>query len=143
MRASGRPRVAAKNHDAYRRRSPIDETRTSAETRDSRLLGPVRLRDGCHEDVLMLRERLQSHFARLKREFRVYQLLLQDSRTPKLAKWLLGFAVAYLLMPFDIIPDFIPVLGQLDDLIIVPPPDSLGSEVDSKRGHSRLPTTRS
>jgi len=68
----------------------------------------------------MLRERLQSHFARLRREIRVYQLVLQDSRTPRLAKWLLGFAVAYLLMPFDIIPDFIPVLGQLDDLIIVP-----------------------
>ena len=68
----------------------------------------------------MLRERLQSHFARLRREIRVYQLVLQDSRTPRIAKWLLGFAVAYLLMPFDIIPDFIPVLGQLDDLIIVP-----------------------
>ena len=68
----------------------------------------------------MLRERLQSHFARLRREIRVYQLVLQDSRTPRLAKWLLGFAVAYLLMPFYIIPDFIPVLGQLDDLIIVP-----------------------
>ena len=68
----------------------------------------------------MLRERLQSHFARLRREIRVYQLVLQDSRTPRIAKSLLGFAVAYLLMPFDIIPDFIPVLGQLDDLIIVP-----------------------
>ncbi|WP_287112278.1 DUF1232 domain-containing protein [Methylobacillus sp.] len=56
----------------------------------------------------------------LKAELAVYQLVLRHPQTPWLAKVLLGMAVGYLLLPFDLIPDFIPILGQLDDLVIVP-----------------------
>ncbi len=56
----------------------------------------------------------------LKRELNAYRLVLKHPRTPRLAKVLLALAVGYLLLPFDLIPDFIPVIGQLDDLILVP-----------------------
>ncbi|MFN2521341.1 MAG: YkvA family protein [Candidatus Limnocylindria bacterium] len=45
--------------------------------------------------------------------------LLRDGRIPPPQKMILVGVVGYLLMPFDIIPDFIPVLGQLDDLAVV------------------------
>jgi uncharacterized membrane protein YkvA (DUF1232 family) len=64
--------------------------------------------------------RLKSVSRTLKRELNVYRLVLRDGRTPRPAKLLLGMAIGYLLLPFDLIPDFIPVLGQLDDVIIVP-----------------------
>lgn len=57
---------------------------------------------------------------RLKRELAFYQLVLKHPRTPKLAKFLLWLAIGYVLLPFDFIPDFLPVIGQIDDLIIVP-----------------------
>ncbi|MDO9366754.1 MAG: YkvA family protein [Methylotenera sp.] len=56
----------------------------------------------------------------LKQEFAVYRLVLRHPQTPWIAKCFLGLAVGYLLLPFDLIPDFIPVLGQLDDVVIIP-----------------------
>lgn len=44
----------------------------------------------------------------------------RDRRTPVGAKLLAGFIAAYALSPIDLIPDFIPVLGYIDDLILVP-----------------------
>jgi uncharacterized membrane protein YkvA (DUF1232 family) len=65
-------------------------------------------------------ERLKSVGKNLKQELKVYKLILKDRRTPKTAKLLLALAIGYTRLPFDIIPDFIPVIGHLDDAIIVP-----------------------
>jgi uncharacterized membrane protein YkvA (DUF1232 family) len=58
--------------------------------------------------------------SRFREQLAVYRRALQDARTPWAAKVLLGAAIAYVLSPIDLIPDFIPVLGHLDDLLVVP-----------------------
>jgi uncharacterized membrane protein YkvA (DUF1232 family) len=65
-------------------------------------------------------ETLKAAARSITREVRVYRLVLRDQRTPKLAKVLLWLALGYAALPFDLIPDFLPIIGHLDDLIIVP-----------------------
>lgn len=57
---------------------------------------------------------------RLKRDVVALWLAARDVRVPILAKLMAGGVAAYALSPIDLIPDFIPVLGYLDDLLIVP-----------------------
>jgi uncharacterized membrane protein YkvA (DUF1232 family) len=49
----------------------------------------------------------------------LFKRLLRDERVPRRAKAVLALVIPYLLSPIDLIPDFIPVLGQLDDALIV------------------------
>ncbi len=61
------------------------------------------------------------HWARgLKRDIVALWIAARDPRVPWYAKMAAGAVAAYALSPIDIIPDFIPVFGYLDDLIIVP-----------------------
>lgn len=56
----------------------------------------------------------------IKRDAHALWIAARDPRTPKAAKWLALLVAAYALSPIDLIPDFIPVVGYLDDLVIVP-----------------------
>lgn len=53
-------------------------------------------------------------------QLRVLYLVSRDPRTPLLAKLLVAAVVAYALSPIDLIPDFIPIIGYLDDLLLLP-----------------------
>jgi uncharacterized membrane protein YkvA (DUF1232 family) len=49
----------------------------------------------------------------------LFQRLLRDSRMPRRYKALVVALLGYLALPFDVVPDFIPVAGQLDDAVVV------------------------
>ena len=63
---------------------------------------------------------LKERAARLKTDSPALFLCLRRRETPWYAKLLAGITVAYALSPIDLIPDFIPVAGYLDDLILLP-----------------------
>jgi uncharacterized membrane protein YkvA (DUF1232 family) len=67
-----------------------------------------------------LAERWRGDAWRLRREVHALYLACRDPRVPWPAKVLAAGVVAYALSPIDLIPDFVPVLGYLDDLIVVP-----------------------
>lgn len=54
------------------------------------------------------------------RDAKVLWIAARDPRTPAKAKAIMGLVAAYALSPIDLIPDFIPLIGWLDDFIIVP-----------------------
>lgn len=56
----------------------------------------------------------------LKKNTYALYLASKDPRVPVLAKIIIGAVVAYALSPIDLIPDFIPVIGYLDDLLLLP-----------------------
>jgi uncharacterized membrane protein YkvA (DUF1232 family) len=65
-------------------------------------------------------ERVKNKAREIKRNVFVLYLACKDPRVPWYAKLIAICVVAYAFSPIDLIPDFIPVLGYLDDLIIVP-----------------------
>ena len=70
--------------------------------------------------VYLLTNRIKAWAKSLKRDVMTLWFVLRHPHTPWLARALAAILTAYALSPIDLIPDFIPVLGYLDDLIIVP-----------------------
>ena len=64
--------------------------------------------------------KLKERAKKLKTDIPAVFLALKEKRTPWYAKIIAAIVVIYALSPIDLIPDFIPVLGYLDDLIILP-----------------------
>jgi uncharacterized membrane protein YkvA (DUF1232 family) len=69
-----------------------------------------------HSIIARLKERAR----RLQKEITVLRIAITEFHLPWYIKVLIVFTVAYALSPVDLIPDFIPVLGLLDDLLILP-----------------------
>jgi uncharacterized membrane protein YkvA (DUF1232 family) len=69
---------------------------------------------------MKLAEHSRRLVGRFLQEIEFYRRVLRHPRTPRFSKLLLGVAIAYAVSPIDLIPDFIPVVGHLDDLVILP-----------------------
>lgn len=97
-------------------------------------------------------EKLKFWAQTIKADVIALYIAIRDKRTPLLPKMIAVGVVAYALSPIDLIPDFIPVLGYLDDLLILPVgimiavrliPSSLMSEFrEQASSYSQLPASR-
>lgn len=63
---------------------------------------------------------LKSRAKNLKRDIPAVYLALRNKNTPVIARIFAAITVCYALSPIDLIPDFIPILGYLDDVILLP-----------------------
>jgi len=95
-------------------------------------------------------ERLNVWARGIKRDVTALWLAARDPRVPWYAKALSAAVAAYALSPIDLIPDFVPILGYLDDLLIVPLgiwaavkliPDSVMADLRAKALEQRKPTS--
>ena len=96
-------------------------------------------------------ERLKVWARNLKRDVIALWLAARDPRVPWYAKALSAAVAAYALSPIDLIPDFIPLLGYLDDLLIVPfgiwaavklIPEPIMADLRAKAIEHRKPTSK-
>ncbi len=89
-----------------------------------RFISPVQLINrhlaGCYNGRMHLIDAWRNSAERLKGEIYTLYLAYQDERTPWFARLFSLLVVGYALSPIDLIPDFIPLLGYLDDLILIP-----------------------
>lgn len=72
------------------------------------------------EKGLSIIQKMKKWAKNLKKQLLVLYLAYRDERVPWYAKLFTMLVVAYAFSPIDLIPDFIPILGYLDDLILVP-----------------------
>ena len=94
-------------------------------------------------------DKLKAKVQKLKGEIAALYLVAQDPRTPWYAKIIVAGVVAYGLSPIGLIPHFIPVLGYLDDLVLLPvgiflalkliPPKLLADARQNAETNGRLP----
>ena len=100
---------------------------------------------------MRLRERVRGWASALKRQVALLWLAARHPEVPLAAKLVSAAVAAYALSPIDLIPDFIPVLGLLDDLLIVPAgiwlalrliPPALRAELQAEAATASLHTSR-
>src|SRR5215471_797477 len=102
--------------------------------------------------MLVVAEKWKQWARTIKRDAHALYLAARDPRVPWYAKALAIAVAAYALSPIDLIPDFVPVLGLLDDLIIVPagialvvkmiPPEIMAEHRDLAEAAMEKPTSR-
>lgn len=80
------------------------------------MTGRLKIRLDYGGDDMNLKQRAKQ----LKKDIPAVFLALKHKQTPVIAKVVAGITVGYALSPIDLIPDFIPILGYLDDLILLP-----------------------
>ena len=67
-----------------------------------------------------IKDKLKARAKKLKIDIPAVFIAMKHRKTPILAKILAGVTIAYALSPIDLIPDFIPIIGLLDDVILLP-----------------------